>query len=125
MSIQRIQITTAAATGSAGSATGEGTTTCPIQGVIYSIHLAFSGSPPVGTTTTILGITAPYTPILAVTGATDAWHHVLHQAVSSADGSDITNQGTLVSIFDSVKVALSTTNEDAVVCATLLYEHVR
>ena len=123
--IQRERIVTAAAVGADGSATSTGATICPLGGVIYSIHLAYSGSPPAGTVTTIQGVTLPYTPILAITGNGDQWVHVLHQAQSSADGSDITNQGQLVAIRDSIQVTISSCNAGDSVSVCLIYEVVR
>ena len=124
--IQREQITVTGAAGGAGVATATAATVCPIAGVIYSVYLSYTGSPPVGTTVTIEGVNTPKQAVLAVTGNTSKWFHCMHQAVSSADGtSSITNQGQLVVVFDRLQATIASANDDDGVVVTLLYEVVK
>ena len=123
--IQREQITVTGATGGAGVATATAHTVCPLAGIVYSVYLSYVDAPPVGTTVTIAGITTPAQAVLTVTGATSGWFHVMHQAQSSADGSDITNQGQLVAVFDKIGVTIASCNNGDGVVATLLYEVVK
>lgn len=122
--IRRETITVTGAAGGAGVATANTTSTVVINGIIRAIYLAYTGSPPAGTTdVTIVGASSPALAILTVSdAATDGWFYPMWQADDAADGSDITNQGTPVVCDDRITVTIAQANNDDGVVATIVYE---
>lgn len=124
MPIRRATITVTGATGGAGVATANTTTDEALNGTIRAVYLAYTDSPPAGTTdVTIAGATSPAISILSVSnGATDGWRYPMWQADDAADGSDITNQGTPIVMDDRITVTIAQANNDDGVVATILYD---
>lgn len=122
--IRKETITVTGAAGGAGVATANNTSSNIISGIIRAIHLTYTDSPPAGTTdVTIAGVATPAVAILTVSNAaTDAWFYPMNQAVSSADASTITNQGSPVVVNDYVKVTIAQANNSDGVTAVVIYE---
>lgn len=121
--ITRKILTTAAAVGSAGVATGTITSTDYINGTIRAIYVAYLGSPPGATTDlTIAGASTPAIPILTITNAaTDAWFYPMAQAQNTA-AATITNQGAPVVVDDRIVVTMAQANAADYATVTILYE---
>lgn len=123
MSIVPYTIAVTGATGGAGVATANATSSEVINGIIRAIHLTYVGSPPAATTdVAIATVTAPALDILTVTNAaTDNWFAPMIAAVDQA-GSAITNQGAVMPVNDKIKVTISQANNDDGVTAVILVE---
>jgi hypothetical protein len=124
MAIRRTTITVTGATGGAGAATATANSDAPVCGIIMAVHLAYTDSPPAGTTdVTIAEATnSPAMSVLTVTdGATDGWRFPMAQAVSQA-GATLTNQGYPIAVSDYLKVTIAQANDADGVVVTIVYE---
>ncbi len=126
MSTKRLRITVSGTTGGAGTATANTTSTEVINGRITAIGLQYTGGPPATTDVAIIEVgesnIRPDKPILTVSNAsTSGWFHPLAQAVDQTE-SDITNQGTPITVNGLIKVTVSQANNDDGVIATIEYE---
>ena len=122
--IRRETITVTGATGGAGTATANTVTDNPINGTIRAVYLAYTDSPPAGTSdVTVAGNSSPALAILTVSnGSTDGWRYPMWQADDAADATDITNHGAPVIVDDRIKVTIAQANNDDGVVATIVYE---
>ena len=116
-------ITLPSAVGGDGVATATITDNPPVCGVVWAVHIAYKDSPPGTTDIALTGAATPAIPVLAVAdNATDGWYYPMHQAADAADGSDITNQGTLCVIDDRLKATISQANAADYAVLTVVYE---
>ena len=123
--IRTLTLTTPATTGGAGASTASVQSISPVSGVVYSVYLEFSGSPPAGTTTTTLRIKAsPQATILSYAGATSQWFHVLHPASQSTDGAAFADLGQLIAADGYLLLTIAGANDADSVVATIIYEQV-
>lgn len=126
--IRRETITVTGATGGPGAATANTTSSNIINGTIRAIYLAYTDSPPAGSTdVTVAGAglatgSVEIAILIVSNAATDGWFYPMWQADDGADGSDITNQGTPIVCDDYVKVTIAQANNGDGVVATILYE---
>lgn len=114
----KITVTT---TGSAGSATGTGQTTRPVNGCLIAVHLDYT-SLPATTDVTIATATAPVQTLLTKTNAnTDAWVYprVLLQDTS---GANLTALYDELSIDDYVTVSVAQADAGSLVVTLLVEE---
>lgn len=90
--VLKVAVTT---TGSAGSATGSGSTEYPVNGKVYAIYLDYHASAPGATTdVTVTMAEAPSATLLTVTdNATDGWY-LPRQQVHSPAAAGLTYDGT-------------------------------
>ena len=103
----RVATVSVTTTGSAGSATGSGTTSYPIIGEILGIYLNFHASAPATTDTTIATTNAPVFNILVVSNsATDAYKAPRSGAVDAANAA-ITNSNVPFVVADTITVSLA------------------
>lgn len=124
MAIYRETVTVTDAAGGAGVATAYGITKRVVDGEIIAIYLAYTDSPPAGTTDVIIAEAgnSPAIPILTVSdAATDGWFYPMAQAQNQA-GADITNQGRPIKVADHVKVTIQQANNDDGVTATIVWD---
>ena len=98
-----IHVTT---TGSAGSASGSGNTTSPVNGLLLGVYLDYNGSAPATTDLTVT-LSNPGRTILTMTNTvTDAWVPLREQAKDNT-GAAIAGIYELVPIDDVVTVSLA------------------
>ena len=123
MAVRWTQVSATGATGGAGVATANATTSMPINGYIRAVYLTYLDSPPGATTdVTIEGVQAPKVPVLTVTNAaTDGWFYPMAQADNQA-GADITGMGAPIAISDYVKVTIAQANDGDGVTMTLYWD---
>jgi hypothetical protein len=93
--IDRVQFSTGAATGSAGSATATGYSV-PVQGQVLAVHVDYQDSPPAGTTDFTLADEDDPAAESIVSLANQATDVKLYprRLLESADGTDLTYDGT-------------------------------
>lgn len=105
-------INSGAASGGAGAATANATTTHDIIGIVRSIAVRYNDSPPAGTDVVIAtaGLAAPALTILTLTNNnSDGWWQIEHDAVDAAGSS---SSGHLSPpIADKVKVTIAQAND--------------
>ena len=123
MAIRRTTITVTGAAGGAGAATANATSSVIVTGVIRAVYLAYTDSPPAGTTdVTIAEVRTPAMSILSIANAaTDGWFFPMAQA-DFVSGADITNQGAEIAVDDYVKVTIAQANDADGVVATLVWD---
>ena len=123
MAVRWTQVSATGATGGAGTATANATTSMPINGYIRAVYLAYLDSPPGATTdVTIEGIQAPKVSVLTVTNAaTDGWFYPMAQAKNQS-GTDISGMGAPIAISDYVKVTIAQANDGDGVTMTLYWD---
>ncbi len=124
MAIRRTTITATGATGGAGTATANATSSVVIEGHIRGVHLAYLDSPPAGTTDVTIAEknNSPAMPILTVSNAaTDGWFYPMAQAKNQA-GTDITGMGELIAVADYVIVTIAQANNADGVTATIVWD---
>lgn len=122
--INRITVTVTGATGGAGVATANTTSSELVEGTIRGVYLAYTDSPPAGTTDVTIAeaYNSPAAAILTVSNAaTDAWFYPMAQACNQA-AATITNQGAPIVVKDYLKVTIAQANNDDGVVATIVYE---
>lgn len=113
--------------GEAGAATGNTTSTAPINGRLWAVNVTFAASSHANTDTTIATTTAPTTTIITLTDTnTSGWYYPRHQAHSNA-GAALTLDGTRTLVDklvldDYVKVTVAQGTADKTVTVTLLVE---
>lgn len=92
--IRAYSLTVLATAGSAGSATGSGSTNMGITGRLVGVHLDFVADTPATTDTTISTADDPTVTFLTITdSATDAWYYPRSQ-VHGVTGTALTLDGT-------------------------------
>jgi len=125
MSIYTYTIEVTGATGGAGVATANATSSEIVNGTIRAIHALGVDSPPATMDITIAGTSTPATPLFTVanvTIGTGLWYYPMAQAQLNTDGTDITNTGTPIVVNDLVKVTIAQVNNDDGLTVTLLVE---
>lgn len=97
--------------GGAGVSTNNATGTSPITGELLGFYLRFNGSPPAGTTDTVIQLTGGVLPtrtVLTITnGATDGFYPVRQGAVSVANAAITDSNIEIPCVRDYVKVTIS------------------
>lgn len=126
MTIQRETISATSATGGAGTATTNATSTHVISGLLLEIYLAYLDSPPSTSDVTIVEATnSPARTLLTVTNAnTDGWFAV-RGATVDATGTAITGGSTPVAVSDYVKVTIAQANNADGVTATIVWDDLK
>jgi len=100
-----VQMTT---TGTAGSATGSGSTTEYVRGHIYGIHLEYAAGLPTTTDVTLSG-TSPALTVLSVTDSmTDSWYY---PAVQEYAAGSLVSSYTRIPMDSQVSVAVAQADE--------------
>lgn len=124
--IRRHQVVVTPA-GVAGSATGDATSSAPINGRLLAVNVTFAASSHANTDTTIATTHTPTTTILTLTDVnTSAWYYPRHQ-VHGSTGAALTLDGTRLMVDplvldDYVKVTVAQGTADKTVTVTLLVE---
>jgi len=124
MTVYREVVTVTGATGGAGAATANASTSQVVQGTVRAIYLEYTGSPPAGTTdVTIVEKTNTHkqTVLSIANAATDAWFYPMAQAQTAA-GAAITNQGAPIVVNDHLVVTIAQANDADGVKATIVWE---
>lgn len=113
-----ISITTS---GSAGSATGSGDTSAPVNGRVLAIHVDLMASPGTTTDITISTKNAPTQTIITLTNVTaDAWYYP-RQLMDGVTGADLTAIYEALAVDDYVSASIAQANAGAFTI-TLLVE---
>jgi hypothetical protein len=123
MALNRTTITVTGATGGAGVATANESSSVVVSGRIYAVYLEYTDSPPAATTDVTLaeGTNSPAMSVLAITNAaTDGWFFPMAQAQTTA-AADITNQGTPIVVNDHLKATIAQANNDDGVTVTVYW----
>lgn len=119
MAVRTYRIT-ATASGSAGSATGSGTSSEPIMGELLAVYLDYTGLP--ATTDVTLAHIGPARTLLTVSNnATDGWYTPRAPAVDTANTA-ITNSFTELPLAGQVSVSIAQGDPAGTVQATLFVD---
>lgn len=124
MAIRRTTITVTGAAGGAGVATANAISDDVVEGLIRAVHIAYTDSPPAGTTdiTIAEANNSPAMPILTVSNAaTDGWFYPNAQADNQA-GADITNHGQPIAVADHIKATIAQANNGDGCVVTIVWE---
>lgn len=124
MAIRRTTITVTGATGGSGTATASAISSVVVSGLIRGVHIAYTDSPPAGTTDVTIAEknNSPAMSVLTVTNAaTDGWFFPNAQADNQA-GADITNHGQPIAVADYINVTIAQANNGDGCVVTLVWE---
>lgn len=124
--IYRTTIQVTGATGGAGSATANATSSVIVDGVVVGIYLEYTDTPPATADLVIEEANnSPAMDILTETNYnTDGWVFPVHDVVSS-DGTAITNGYQEVYVSDYVKATISQVNDNDGVNVTIVWRSLR
>lgn len=123
MSIQWFgPINTGAASGGAGAATANNTTTIPLRGKVHAVYIKYNDVPPAGTTDVTVATlgTSPRVPAITLlsiaNAATDVMKYPRVQ-VHGTDGAALTLDGTRIAfdkiaVDDHIKVTIAQANDN-------------
>ena len=123
MAIRRTTVTVTGAAGGAGIATANAASPI-ISGIIRAVHLAYTDSPPAGTTdvTIVEQHNSPAMTVLSITNAaTDGWFYPQTAAQTTA-GAAITDSYAPIVVNDNLLVTIAQANNGDGVVATIVWE---
>ena len=124
MALQREIITVSGASGGAGTATANTTTSKVIKGWVVAVYLEYTDSPPSATTDVVITeakVAQPQNILTLTNEATDGWRFPLHQA-QDEDGSDLFGAGMPIIVADKIIVTITGANNSDGVVVTLLID---
>lgn len=115
-------INSGVATGGAGAATANSTTTIPLRGKVHAIHVKYNDAPPAGTTDVTVATlgASPRVPVITLlsisNSATDVTKYPRAQ-VCGTDGAALTLDGTRIAfdkiaIDDNIKITIAQANDN-------------
>jgi hypothetical protein len=113
--------------GESGAATGDTTTSVPINGRLLGVHIDYDADAHANTDVTVATTSAPVTTILTISNnKTDGWYYPLH-ALHGSTGTAVTYDGTrpvldYYYLDDYVKVTMGDGTAAKGVVVTLLLE---
>jgi hypothetical protein len=107
-------INSGAAVGGNGVATATGTSSIPVDGLLYAIQVVYNDSPPAGTTDVTVktnGTNPPsITLLVKADSATDAMYFPRLDTYKASDGSALSTNDALIPIADFVQVIIAQAN---------------
>lgn len=124
MAIQRETITVTGAAGGAGAATANASTARIVQGHIVAVYVAYTDSPPAGTTdvTIVEKTNSPAVSILTISNAaTDGWFYPRAAAVNQSNTA-ITNSSERIAVNDYIKATIAQANDADGCVVTVVYD---
>jgi len=129
--IRRSSVSATGATGGAGTATVNASTTEFIRGIVLDVYLAYLDSPPSTTDITVAEQNnSPGVTVLTVSNAnTDGWFRPRKQ-VHNDSGTALTYDGTRtvnepLAVCDHLKVTIAQANNGDGVTATILWDDLK
>ena len=121
--IRREQITVTGAEGGSGSATATAFSSRSIVGMILSVHVEYTDSPPATTDVTIQEANNdPAMSILTLSNAnSDGWFHPVVES-HDTDGGELSGRSTPIAVTDTVQVTIAQANDGDGVIVTIIYD---